>query len=452
MRAAVVLLTRDLRVHDHPALAAAAAEAELVVPLFVIDDRLLELQGSANRLAFLIDSLEDLRRSLRGLGGELVVRRGDPVAETVLVARQVAAQAVFLTEDASAYALAREHRLRSALGRERVALRSESGIAAVPLGDLLPADGDHYRVFTPFWRRWREHPLRSPLAAPGLRRAAGVEEGTIPDLAEMTALAVSPSLPPGGETAGRERMERWLEGGIERYAELHDDLAENATSGLSPYLHFGCVSPLELAARARSHPHGEAFARQLCWRDFYLQLLHANPHLARNDYRPRGDAWLEDAQALAAWREGRTGYPVVDAGMRQLRREGTMPGRARLIAASFLAKDLYLDWRLGAAHFSEQLVDGDVASNTGNWQWVAGTGTDPRPNRTFNPTRQALRFDPRGDYVRRYVPELAGIDGAAVHEPWKLGRGRPSDYPDRVIVHETAAAAFRARRRGRSAS
>jgi deoxyribodipyrimidine photo-lyase len=277
-----------------------------------------------------------------------------------------------------------------------------------------------------------------------------VAEGGILDLSDLTTAAASPRLPEGGETAGRRRLERWLESGIDEYAELHDKLAADATSGLSPYLHFGCLSALETAALALSHPRGEAFGRQLCWRDFYLQLLHAVPRLARADYRPRGDVWREDEDALAAWREGRTGYPVVDAGMRQLRQEGAMHNRARLIAASFLTKDLCLDWRHGVAHFSELLVDGDVASNAGNWQWVAGTGTDPRPNRIFNPTRQALRFDPQGDYVRRYVPELAGIEGGAVHEPWKLGRLKPADYPDRVIVHEAAAAAFRARRGGRA--
>ena len=172
--------------------------------------------------------------------------------------------------------------------------------------------------------------------------------------------------------------------------------------------------------------------RQLCWRDFYAQLLAARPETSRVDFRPRGRRWRDDPEALAAWKAGRTGFPVIDAGMRQLAREGWMHNRARLLTGSFLAKNLLIDWRLGAAHFFDLLVDGDVASNTGNWQWVAGTGVDTRPNRVFNPISQARRFDPDGTYVRRYVPELAHIEGAAVHEPWKLAR-RPEGYPAPIL-------------------
>ena len=186
--------------------------------------------------------------------------------------------------------------------------------------------------------------------------------------------------------------------------------------------------------------------RQLAWRDFFAQLLAASPQSATPTSAPRGDRWRDDADALAAWREGRTGYPVVDAGMRQLAREGFMHNRARLLTGSFLTKDLYLDWRIGAEHFAGLLVDGDVASNAGSWQWVAGTGVDTRPNRVFNPTAQAKRFDPNGDYVRRYVPELAGIEGGAVHEPWRLGLLRPPGYPEPIVDHAEAVAAFRARR------
>ena len=217
-------------------------------------------------------------------------------------------------------------------------------------------------------------------------------------------------------------MTRWLARGLAAYDRLHDDLAADGTSRLGAYLHFGCLSPLELAERASGREGAEPFVRQLCWRDFYAQLLAARPEISHADFRPRGHRWRDDAGALAAWKEGRTGYPIIDAGMRQLAREGFMHNRARLLTGSFLTKDLYLDWRLGAAHFAGLLVDGDVASNSGNWQWVAGTGVDTRPNRVFNPISQARRFDPSGDYVRRYVPELAGIEGSAVHEPWKLAR------------------------------
>jgi deoxyribodipyrimidine photo-lyase len=370
------------------------------------------------------------------------------VEETLRLADEVGAQAVFLSEDVSAYAQRREQRLRRACDERRLELRTMPGVTVVPPGELAPADGDHFRVFTPYRRHWRTAPRRAVLPAP--RRVAvpaGLRRGRLPALADLTRGRPTPELPRGGETAGRQRLERFLRDGLADYGRLHDDLAADGTSRLSPYLHFGCLSPLEVAERAGAHDAGEPFVRQLAWRDFYTQLLAASPETPREDYRPRGDRWRDDDAALAAWTEGRTGVPLVDAGMRQLLREGWMHNRARLVTGSFLTKHLYLDWRAGAAHFFDHLVDGDVANNVGNWQWVAGTGVDTRPNRMFNPLRQALRFDPDGEYVRRYVPELAGIAGAAVHEPWKLGLLRPSGYPEPIVEHEEAVARFRRARR-----
>jgi deoxyribodipyrimidine photo-lyase len=242
----------------------------------------------------------------------------------------------------------------------------------------------------------------------------------------------SPDLPPGGESAGRARLGRWLRRGLERYEERHDAAAADATSRLSPYLHFGCLSAREVAERAAGRAGAEPFLRQLAWRDFFHQLLAARPEASREDYRPRGGGWREDPEALAAWKAGRTGFPLVDAGMRQLAREGWMHNRARLVAGSFLTKHLGIDWRLGAAHFSDLLVDADVAQNAGNWQWVAGTGADTRPNRVLNPVLQARRHDPDGAYVRRYVPELAAIAGRVVHEPWKLDQNA-NGYPAPIV-------------------
>jgi deoxyribodipyrimidine photo-lyase len=217
-------------------------------------------------------------------------------------------------------------------------------------------------------------------------------------------------------------MQRWLRGPIGSYDVHHDRLAGKGTSRLSPYLHFGAVSPVELVRRAgslRSAGAGE-FVRQVAWRDFHHQVLAARPDATRNDYRERRDRWHSSDDELAAWRAGRTGYPIVDAGMRQLAREGWMHNRARLITAHFLVKTLYLDWRLGARHFADLLVDGDTANNVMNWQWVAGTGTDGRFNRTYNVILQARRHDPTGAYVRRYVEELSAVDDGYVHEPWLL--------------------------------
>jgi len=231
---------------------------------------------------------------------------------------------------------------------------------------------------------------------------AGLAVGRRPALGSLVDGRPSPDLPAGGETAGRALVTAWGRSHLARYEELHDDLAADGTSRLSPYLHFGCLSTLELAQRLQRQPGAEPFIRQLCWRDFYHQLLAARPDTATNDLRPRRKRWSNEADAIDAWRAGRTGYPFVDAGMRQLEREGWMHNRLRLVTGSFLTKQLRVDWRVGAAHFFALLVDGDVANNVGNWQWVAGTGVDTRP-RGFNALLQAERFDPDGAYVRRYA-------------------------------------------------
>ncbi|WP_021596947.1 cryptochrome/photolyase family protein [Actinomadura welshii] len=427
MDTSIMLFTRDLRVRDNPALAA-ACRARRVVPLFVFDDRILGGRfAPPNRVRFLLESLADLRESLRELGGDLVLRRGDPVAEVARLARDAGAGALFLADERSAHADRRLAGLRG-LGLEVSAC---PGITVVPPGDLTPASGDHYRVFTPYWRAWeaaRPRPLAGTPEAVGL--PPGLDPGPLPDLADLTAGSASPCPAPGGERAGRARMAAWLREDAGSYGHVHDDLAADRTSRLSPYIKFGCVSPRELA---RAGP--DVFRRQLAWRDFHHQVAAAFPALAREDYRPREGRWNRDEDALDAWRDGRTGVPIVDAGMRQLAREGYMHNRARLITASFLTRDLGIDWRQGLRHFNDLLIDGDIADNAGNWQWVAGTGNSTRPDRVMNPLRQASRFDPGGDYVRRHVPELAGIEGPRVHRPWRLAddRRRALDYPSPVI-------------------
>ena len=426
MSRAVVLFTRDLRVRDHPALAAATHEHREVVPLFVLDDRLLT---SANRTAFLLDALSALRDALDGM---LVVRRGDPAR----VAAGFEPDAVYVTNDWSAYARRRHDRLRSVAD-----VRVFPGAAIVEPGHVAPAGGDHYRVFTPYWRAWSAVARRAVAPPPDtFRLPPGTEPEAIPRLADLVSTKASPSLPPGGEAEGLRRLERFLDRGLPSYGDDRSALAVEGTSGLSPYLRFGCISPLEVAIRAEEGG-GDDFVRQLAWRDFYLQLLAAFPSLPVADYRARGRVWRDDPDAVAAWQSGRTGIPIVDAGMRQLADQGWMPNRVRLLAASLLVKNLGIDWRIGAAHFSDLLVDGDPASNAGNWQWVAGTGTDTRPNRVFNPVRQAHRFDPEGHYVRRHVSELRELAPPDVHEPWRLGPLTLAelDYPPPLIELGVAA-------------
>jgi len=452
MSTALILFTRDLRVRDQPALAAAARTADRVVPLFVLDDELLRRRGgSPNRVAFLRDCLRDLAASLHARGGRLVVRRGDPVEQALRLAREAGAEAIHLSDDVSAYARARRRRLKEGCVEEGIELCVHPGVTVVEPGEVVPTGGDHYRVFTPYWRAWREQPRRKLEQAPRRLALPGdLRAGRIPPARELSDGEPSPRLPGGGEEAARRRLERWLLGGLGGYEIGRDDLAAGATSHLSADLHFGCLSPAAILGRVEGRPGGEAFARQLCWRDFHHQVMAARPDLPSADYRSRGDRWRRSKRLADAWRRGLTGYPIVDAGMRQLAGEGYMHNRARMIVASFLTKTLYLDWRLGAAHFADLLVDADLANNVGNWQWVAGTGNDTRPNRVLNPIRQAHRFDPEGEYVRRYVPELAGVAGGAVHEPWRLGAEvrRGLDYPEPVVDHEAAAAAFTGLRAG----
>ncbi|MER7520485.1 deoxyribodipyrimidine photo-lyase [Streptomyces sp. NPDC126499] len=454
MNVSVVLFTSDLRVHDHPPLRSAVAGGRDVVPLFVRDPAVDRAGFAApNRLAFLADCLADLDRALRERGGRLVQRSGDTVAEVCAVVREAAADEVHMAAGCSAFAQAREERLRRALEAEGCRLRVHDAVTtAVPPGELVPQGSDHFAVFTPYFRRWAAAPLRTPLAPPrAVRVPPGVRSGKPPSRSAVPG--VSPGLATGGESEGRGRLAAWLARHGDTYEQRQDDLAADATSRLSPHLHFGTVSAVEAVHRARRRggAGAEAFVRQLCWRDFHHQVLAARPGAATEDYRPRHDRWRRGPEAeadLAAWRAGRTGYPLVDAAMRQLAHEGWTHNRGRLVAASFLTKTLYVDWREGARHFLDLLVDGDVADNQLNWQWVAGTGTDTRPNRVLNPVRQGRRYDPDGAYVRRWLPELAGLGAREIHEPWRLtGRDRAAlDYPEPVIGLADGLARFRAAR------
>ncbi len=425
MTVSIALLTQDLRLHDNPVLHAARHRAEEVVPLFVLDPDIAAAGFAApNRQAFLADCLTDLDASLRPLGGRLVLRHGRAVEEVARLVEQTGAVSVHVAAGVSGFAQRRETALRARLG-ERLVVHDASLTVAVP-GAVTPVGKDHYAVFTPYYRAWQRGGHRAPLPAPRvLRTPEGIESAPVP-----VVRATSPELPPGGERAARVLWRSWSP---DSYQDQHDDLAADATSHLSPYLHFGCLSATELVtlAERREGAGAEAFVRQLAWRDFHHQVLAARPAAAWQDYRGKGDPWHRDQREAEAWRQGRTGFPIVDAGLRQLARQGWMHNRARLLTACFLTKTLYQDWRIGARHFLSLLVDGDLANNQLNWQWVAGTGTDTRPNRVLNPLVQADRFDPHGEYVRRWVPELADIPGRAVHRPWLLA-ARP-DYPAPIV-------------------
>jgi deoxyribodipyrimidine photo-lyase len=444
---ALVLFNRDLRIHDHPALAA-AAKAEHTVPLFVLDEALLASRFAApNRVAFMLEALHDLDKALRKAGGRLLVRRGDPVREAVAAARECGASQIHVSADWSAYARGREERLARACEEERIEFTAHPGVTIVPPGAVTPTGGDHFKVFSPYHRAWSRLAKRQLATTPRkISVPAKLEAGRLPALESLVAGKPSPRRLPGGEVQGRKRMRAFLRAGLAHYEDQHDDLPGDDTSRLSAYIRWGCVSPLELAGEADDRRGGAAFVRQLCWRDFHHQVLAATPSLPHRDYRPRRDRWSKSKRAFEAWQQGRTGYPLVDAAMRQLAEEGFMHNRARMTVASFLCKDLYVDWRLGAWHFWDLLTDGEIANNAGNWQWVAGTGNDTRPNRVLNPVRQAERFDPEGHYVRRYLPELESVRGKAIFRPWLMEGFERLDYPVPLVDHDEAAAAFKASR------
>lgn len=430
MSVAVMLFTRDLRVHDNPALRAALDDADQIVPLFVLDEKITASAfNSPNRAAFLADALDDLDRALKHRGGHLVVRRGDVATEVAAVAQEVAATSVHCSADYSRYAANREKRVRDALGD--VDLHAHHGLVVIPPGQVTTGSGEAYSVFSPYHRRWSGEPLRAVIPAPStIDVPTTLAKGAVPTADEICAGTRSPDLMPGGETEARKRAKTWFDGAVHDYEDDHDALAKDNTSRLSPYLHFGCISAHELVARADRRTRGtQAFLRQLAWRDFYHQVLADRPDVAHEDWRPKHDRWHKDSTSFKAWQDGRTGYPLVDAGMRQLRQEGWMHNRARLVTGSFLTKHLYIDWRQGAQHFFDFLLDGDIANNCLNWQWIAGTGTDTRPNRMLNPTLQLERYDPDLAYVKRYVAEYG-----------------TTDYPEPIIDHKEAVAAFRAAR------
>lgn len=433
----VVWFRRDLRVADHPALAAAACGP--VVPAFVLDPRLLG--RSPRRDAWVAATLAALAAELEALGARLVVRGGEPAAELVRLAREAGAHGVWWNRDDSPYARARDAAVESACRAAGLEPRPLGDATLSAPGDVVPGRGGFYTVFTPYHRAWLGKDRVPPVPAPGRLAGAG-PLGTLPIPGPAGF-----DLPPAGAAAARAALDAFVAGPLASYQAERDRLDGEPTSRLSPYLRVGALSLRQvhasIAAAAARAPalaaSAGAFVRQLAWREFFVQILWHSPATRWAPLRaPRaGVRWRRDPAALAAWQEGRTGYPVVDAAMRQLAATGWIPNRARMVAASFLVKHLLLDWREGDRWFMRQLLDGDPALNGGNWQWVASVGADALPAfRIFNPVTQGRRFDPGGRYVRRWVPELASVPDAHRQAPWEAG-GAPG-YPPPIVEHAAA--------------
>ncbi|MCA1782458.1 MAG: deoxyribodipyrimidine photo-lyase [Dermatophilaceae bacterium] len=441
MKTSVVWLRRDLRLADNPALLTAASESgkDGVCVAVVLDSALL---GRSDRRA--ARYLASLRMLDADLGGALTVLQGPPEHALPTLAEELGTDAVHISRETTPYGRRRDARVETALADMGVDLRATGTPYAVGPGSVLTGGGTPYKVFTPFSRAWREHGWARPAERPDarwLRADSGIAlaEGALPhDTDDESA----------GESAAYERWRRFLDDDLAGYDADRNRPDLDTTSRMSIPLKYGEIHPRTMLADLLDHElwgsdDVDRFVTELCWREFYADVLWHRPDSAWQDWSGtlRGLSYADPADPdvaadIEAWTLGRTGFPIVDAGMRQLATEGWMHNRVRMITASFLVKDLHVWWPVGARHFLEHLRDGDIASNNHGWQWVAGTGTDASPYfRVFNPVTQGGRFDPTGEYVRRWVPELGHLRGKSAHEPWKAGDGYTHGYPERIVDH-----------------
>jgi deoxyribodipyrimidine photo-lyase len=474
MTRAIVWFRRDLRLHDHPALTAALAEADEVIPLFVFDDALLRGRWpAANRVWFMRESLSSLADAIRERGGRLRFARGRPAAVIPDVVRELQVDGVYITRDASPYGRRRDQEVARALAGTGVTVHAKRGLYVHEPDELCTSDGSPFSVYSPYRRAWQARPRRlvidGPPRIPTPDRLRAERSATdlpsLPDLGIDGPTADRRHLLEPGEDAARRRLDHWLQQGVADYARTRDRLVDGSTSRLSQDLRWGLLSPLEVVDRAAGPGQGRrVFVQELIWREFYAHVLWHHPDVLVHPFRREFERvrWRTDddaVDAIEAWKAGRTGYPIVDAAMRQLAAAGFMPNRARMVVASFLSKDLLVDWRIGERHFMEHLVDGDVASNDGGWQWTASTGTDPQPYfRIFNPVLQSRRADPDGSYLRQWLPELRHVPTSHIHEPWtmspelqaqthcRIGRDYPAPVVDHAEARARALAAYAAAR------
>lgn len=472
---------RDLRLHDNLALHAAAQSGSHVLPVFILDPAIVTSKRvSLPRLAFMLKALHALDESLRMTGSRLWIGYGDPREMLPKLVQTSRASAVYTNRDYTPFARRRDTQVAKQVG---VPVHFYDDALLLPPGSVVKDNGEPYTVFTPFKRKWLTLPIEVRVDAPssevfvkaeqvGRYQIEGTNKGfqspfervpSLDNLGHPSTIAV----PAASEQEASKRLGDFVAKRIYAYSEgrnqlaaISDDDTYMGSSFLSPYLRFGMLSPRQAywaahqaseATRKDDYRQSvESWVSELVWREFYMHILYQFPHVAKGGFRPQYDKlqWRYAADDLAAWKAGMTGFPVVDAAMRQLKAMGWMPNRARMIVASFLTKDLLIDWREGERHFMDWLIDGDPAANNGGWQWSAGTGTDAQPYfRIFNPTSQSEKFDPDGRYIRRWVPELRDVPNQYIHAPWKMSMPLaryPLPIVERSLAHERAIAAFKA--------
>jgi len=420
---------RDLRLSDNPALLAAIAASDEIVPVFILDQKLISATGT-KRLAYLAESLHALDASLNN---NLHVMVGDQVEVLNELLTRYQAEEVHISEEFEPYGAKRDARVEAS-GIKLI--RTGSPYAVSPGRVRKPSDDTPYRVYTPFYKAWCAHGWRGPVSAPkDINCAAPTSsdrnfpEWQAPSGSEIFA---------AGEAAAHKRWTYFKANGLSNYDEARNNAGIDGTSKLSAHLKWGEIHPRTLLAELGESKAHDVYRKEIAWREFYADVLFHNPGTDKDYYAPRfaNMRYDEPGEKFKAWCEGRTGYPFVDAAMRQIVKEGWMHNRTRMVVASFLVKDLHLEWQLGADFFMEHLVDFDVASNAHGWQWTAGSGTDASPYyRVFNPIEQGKRFDTNGDYIRKYVPELAHLSADQIHEPWDFLDGYSHNYPTRIVDH-----------------
>ncbi|MBJ7258480.1 MAG: deoxyribodipyrimidine photo-lyase [Chthoniobacterales bacterium] len=450
MKTVIHWFRRDLRLTDNTALAAAANAGDQVVPVYVVSGwKNVHRWTGAPRQTFLCGSLASLDGNLRSIGSRLVVREGDAVAELVKLARETDAGAVYTNRDPDPHGRATEERLVAALAAEGRTLRAGKDAAVHEQDEVKTGAGGNFRVFTPYSKAWAK--LEKPPVGPRLKKLStpeGIKSAPLPlpahwGLSDFTGGIES------GEKAARARLQKFLAGPIHRYGATRDLMGEDGTSRLSQDLRHGLLSIREVYERSKKAAEGAdadgrncvwKYVAELIWREFYFQILWHYPEVLEHEFNPkyRGMGWDQDEKKYRAWCEGRTGFPIVDAAMRQLNETGYMHNRSRMITAMFLTKDLHLDWRLGEKYFMQTLIDGEIASNNGGWQWSAGTGADAAPYfRIQNPWSQTARYDAEGKYIKQWVTELRDVPAAKFLEAPVDDRPIAAGYPLPMVDHGT---------------
>ena len=450
MKRAIHWFRRDLRITDNTALAAAAKEAEEVVPVYVVSDwKKMHRWTGAPRQTFLCGSLSALEGNLRSIGSALIVREGEAEEVLVKLARETEADAVFTNRDPDLFGRGAEQRVAKMLAEDGRELRTFKDAAIHERDEVKTGGGGNFRVFTPYSTAWAK--LEKPAAGPALKKLktpSGIKSAALPTPAHWGLTEFTGGVEPG-EKAARARLKKFLADPIYDYGEMRDLMGEDGTSRISQDLRHGLLSIREVYHRAKAAAEGAdatgrnnvwKFVSELIWREFYFQILWHYPEVLEHEFNAkyRGMHWDHDEDKYRAWCEGRTGFPIVDAAMRQLNATGYMHNRARMITAMFLTKDLHLDWRMGEQYFMQTLIDGEIASNNGGWQWSAGTGADAAPYfRIQNPWSQTKRYDPEGKYIKQWIPELCDVPAAKFLDAPADGKPLTKGYPLPMVDHST---------------